>query len=164
MLVSPDHSVGDGNTLQSGFQPLPPGHSSPPPWLPNSGTELSSLQGQAGVQVGQVGLVYRWGMWTGGGGGHVGQVYRWTGGASGQVDRWGRWTDGQVGRWTGGQVDRWTGGQVDRWTGRQVGRWSRWTGGQVGQVGRWNRWTGGHRVKVSKGEALLSSLLLLYGM
>ena len=99
MLVSPDHSVGDGNTLQSGFQPLPPGHSSRPPWLPNSGTELSSLQGQAGVQVGQVGLVYRWGMWTGGGGGHVGQVYRWTGGASGQVDRWGRWAGG-----TGGQV------------------------------------------------------------
>ena len=54
MLVSPDHSVGDGNTLQSGFQPLPPDDSSLPPWLPNCGTELSSLQGQAGGQVGQV--------------------------------------------------------------------------------------------------------------
>lgn len=107
--MSPDHSVGDGNTLQSGFQPLPPGHSSPPPWLPNSGTELSSLQGQAGVQV----------------------------------DRWGRWTGGQV-----GQIDRWTGGQVDRW--------GRWTGGQV------DRWAPSK--SLYKGEALLSSLLLLYGM
>ena len=91
--MSPDHSVGDGNTLQSGSQPLPPGHSSPPPWLPNSGTELSSLQGQAGVQVD------RWGRWTGG---QVGQIDRWAGGQVGQVDRWIGGAGGQVGRWTGG--------------------------------------------------------------
>lgn len=96
MLVSPDHSVGDGNTLQSGFQPLPPDDSSLPPWLPNSGTELSSLQGQAGGQVGQVAR------WTGGPGGQVGQVARWPGGQLGQVARWGRWPGGQV-----GQVARW---------------------------------------------------------